>query len=134
MSLKGLELAPDLIEGEAAIRGLHQQVRQVQQFRRDIPLRGQESKAFELEASARLTEMSPDWTLGHLDDLQSSLAQREAVQAMADERDELRQRQLSLEAGQPELRRRLAVLRGRLDELAGPDRAPARRVYDRPVG
>lgn len=90
--LAALQLAPDLLANEAVIRELEQQITQVVGYRRDLPLRQQDSNSIKSRVRAQLKSFSPDWDDRHLERFRTTLAQRETVDRLEAELEELLRR------------------------------------------
>lgn len=87
--LSRIELEPELIEHAPEIKALSRKLSEVEGFRRDIPLREQESTAKKTEIMSQLRELNPDWDLSQLDQFHTGLAQRDTVERLRAEYDEL---------------------------------------------
>ncbi|MAD79544.1 MAG: hypothetical protein CMJ50_01700 [Planctomycetaceae bacterium] len=85
LKLSCLRLAPSVLQRDGEITQLVRKLEQVEGFRRDIPLRQQESKQRTDDVAAQLRKLDPSWTFEHLDQFQTSLAQRETTATLAEE-------------------------------------------------
>ena len=94
--LSEIRLAPELIAQEPAIKKLFQQLEQIASCRRDIPLRKHEAQTTRNQILAVLSELHPGWDLSHLEQFRTSLAQRERVERLAEEFDDLQKRAQAL--------------------------------------
>ncbi len=87
--LERLTSNPDLIQRDAEIKQIAQRLSEIKGFRRDVPLRRQESETVKTTVQARLRELNPEWDFSHLEQFRTSLAQRDAVERLQQEFDEL---------------------------------------------
>jgi len=91
-ALQNLPLAPDVVAHEADIRQLQQRITEIEGYRRDLPLRQQESQDVRLSVRAQLRDLHPDWEHQSPDGLCATLVQREAVERLQRESDDLQGR------------------------------------------
>jgi uncharacterized protein YhaN len=85
LALNALRLAPAMLERGGEITQLVRKLEQIEGFRRDIPLRQQESKQVMDDVAKQLRKLDPAWTFEHLDQFQTSLVQRETTATLAEE-------------------------------------------------
>ncbi|MEO8495140.1 MAG: AAA family ATPase [Planctomycetota bacterium] len=88
--LATLQLAPELVANEAAIRELEQQIKQIVGYRRDLPLRQQDSDSIKTRVLAALRDFSPDWDHKQLERFRTSLVQRETIERLKSELEDIR--------------------------------------------
>lgn len=118
-------LAPSsaVIERAAELRRLAEDVQRVVGFRRDLPERRGEARELAAAIEHQLRELDPSWNLQHLEQFRATLEQREILDRLGGEREELQTKATRLAAEQATLDRDLeqasANLR-RLDESLAP--------------
>ena len=95
-----------------------QQLDKIRGFRADIGKRQHESQLVQERVTARLRELDPTWTLQHLDQFQTSLARRSAIEDMQRQMEELQHQRRDLLAQRPGLEADMDAMRQRLEEVA----------------
>ena len=115
--LTGVELNPKLLEHEAEIRKLAQRLSEIEGFRRDFPLREQESATKKRDVKSQLRELNPEWDLPQLEEFRAGLAQRDAVARSQQESDELDNRRRELTNNRRNLGRDIGQLSEQVDKL-----------------
>ncbi|HUG67684.1 MAG TPA: hypothetical protein VMM76_08025, partial [Pirellulaceae bacterium] len=113
--LASLHLAPALVANEAAIRELEQQIKQIVGFRRDIPLRQQDSDSIKARVLAALRDFSPDWDHQHLERFRTTLAQRETIDRLKSELEDMRHERTSATAARGGVQADIRKLEKQLD-------------------
>lgn len=98
LELNSLQFDPAVLERAAEITRLVRKLEQVEGYRRDIPLRQQESQQRTERVAAQLRKLDPSWTFAHLDQFQTSLAQRETAATLAEELKNIDARLAELQA------------------------------------
>ena len=116
--LRALSPRHELIERAADIQRLAQQLDKIRGFRADIGKRQHESQLVQERVTARLRELDPTWTLQDLDQFQTSLARRSAVEDMQRQMEELQHQRRDLLAQRPGLEADMDVMRQRLEEVS----------------
>ncbi|MBI2480972.1 MAG: AAA family ATPase, partial [Planctomycetia bacterium] len=114
--LASLQLAPELLANEAAIRELEQQIKQIVGYRRDLPLRQQDSDSIKSRVRAQLRNFSPDWDDSHLERFRTTLAQREKIDRLKSEHEELWRRKSSATAEHRAVESDIKALQQQLDQ------------------
>ena len=84
-----LQLAPELLADEVAIRNLAQQITEILGFRRDVPDLQKESALIKSRVLAQLRSYSPDWDHNHLERFRTTLAQRDTIDRLEAELENL---------------------------------------------
>ena len=123
--LESLKLDPEIVACESEIRELAKQVSEIEGYRRDLPLRQQECDEIKSSVLARLRELNPDWDQSQLDQFKTSLAQRDTIERLKQERDELDRRHVELTAQRPAVENDVRLLSESLKALE-PVGAPTR--------
>ena len=123
-ALASVVLSPELIQREAEIKHLQQQIGKFQGFRADLPLRRQDAASIRNAVLAKLSQLNPEWNLEHIELFRSSLAQRERFQSMRDQWDQLQRQRSELEAQRPALLTEITTAEKRLAELETVETAP----------
>ena len=113
--LASLQLAPELIVNEAAIRELEQQITQIVGYRRDLPLRQQDTDSIKSRVRAQLKSFSPDWDDRHLERFRTTLAQRETIEGLESELEELSRRKSTATAERRTVESDVRALQKQLD-------------------
>ncbi|MCA9141718.1 MAG: AAA family ATPase [Planctomycetales bacterium] len=119
--LASLQLAPELLANEAAIRELEQQITQIVGFRRDMPLRQQASDAIKSSVRAQLQSFSPDWNDSHLERFRTTLAQRQTVDRLKSELEELLRKKSSATAERRAVESDIKALHRQLEQGEMPE-------------
>lgn len=115
--LSALQLAPEVVAREAEIRKLQQQITQIAGFRRDLPLRKQDSEAIKNAVLAKLRELHPEWDHAHLERFRATLAQRETIERLAGELEELERRKTAAAAEQRAVESSLNTIQQQLAQV-----------------
>jgi len=116
-NLDAIELKPELVAKEAAVKKLERRIDLIRGFVRDIPQREQESVTTKEKVLAQVKRLNPEWDLPHLDHFQTSLAQRETIEAMAEELEKLEREKDKLDALRPDLIEQISQIEAELGEL-----------------
>ncbi len=122
LAIEALHLEPEVVAHQGEIRRLLQDIGQVKSCRRDIPRCEQQAHAARGRAAELLAELNPQWKLDKLDRFAVGLAQRQAIEQMAEEQQALAARGQELAAGRPQLARLHQQTIARLERL---DEIPA---------
>lgn len=94
--LGGLQLAPELMAEEPAIKALVQELGKIRSCREDIPRVDGEARTIRNSVLATLRQLDPGWGLDELEMFRASLAQRHRVEKMGEELGKLETRASSL--------------------------------------
>ena len=116
-ALSRIALSPGLLEREAEIKHLEQQIGRIQAVCHDLPQRQEAAASSRTTLLAKLAELNPEWGLEKLDQFRSSLAQRESFEAMRTTWDQLERKKAELCAQRPALLADIATAQNRLAEL-----------------
>ena len=115
--LKRLTLSPELLEQEATIRRLHQELPGTREFMELVPGHEQRVQAIKAQLRSRMEQLGPDWSAEQMDRIQVTLSGRGLVDELAGEFAELERRDTALQSQRPELDRQLTQARQRLEQL-----------------
>ena len=113
--LASLQPEPALLMGEATIRALQKRVSVVEKSAEQLPGLQTECRTKLADTREQLRQLNSEWHIDDLDDLQTNLAQRDAVERWANERAELDRRQQELSSLRPRLEKQLADARQKLE-------------------
>lgn len=123
-ALGNVALRQDIVDREAEIKHLQQQIGKIQGFRHDLPLRRQEAASIRDGVLNTLRHLNPDWGLQQLELFQSTLAQRETFESLRDQWEQLQRRASQLEAQRPALQSDVATAQTKLEQLSQIDAVP----------
>lgn len=114
--LAALHLAPALLAEEAAIRELEQQIKQITSFRRDLPLRERDSESIKSRVLAQLQSFSPDWNERHLERFRTTLAQRDTIDRLKAELEDIRHERVSAASARASVQADIKTFERQLDD------------------
>ncbi len=114
--LENVKQVPEILEREKQLRELQQQVDKIRGFRRDIPIRKQESQTIKDLVIAKIHKINPDWDLADLCRFKTSLAQRDAFERSKEEHQTLGRREEQLQSRQQSLARDMETLQAKNGE------------------
>ncbi len=116
--LAAIELRPGLVAKEAEVKRLVRDVGRMRQYAEHVPQRRQEGESIKDNVLAQVKQLNPQWDLSHLDQFQTGLAQRDAIEAMEQEDNEIRRGRDKLEARRPDLVDDAERIESELNKLA----------------
>ncbi|MGD9126185.1 MAG: AAA family ATPase [Planctomycetia bacterium] len=116
--IDSLEGSPAILEQESKIQQLFQTLKQIRDYRDEIPRTRQELEAIDRQVLATLHELDPSWTIDALDRYQVSLDRRTRIEEMADESNELEKQRTLSEERKASCQKELDVNLAKLDTLA----------------
>lgn len=123
--LAAIELRPGLMAREADVKQLVREVGRVRQYEEHIPQRRQESDTIKQNVLADVKVLNPEWDLSHLDQFQTGLAHRDAIDALKQEDVEIRRGRDMLEARRPDLVDDIEQIESELKKLGNVQSLPA---------
>lgn len=116
--LTELELAPEVVANEAQIRLLQQQIKQIESCRVDSQTLRRDAQAIVSSVAARLRELHPEWDHSHLDRFESTLVQRERIEGLERDREELDRERSVLAGERRAIEAGLNALRQQLEQIS----------------
>ena len=122
--LDAIEVRPELVAKEAEVKRLEREVGRMRQYAAHIPQRSQESATIKEAVLARVKQLNPQWDLAQLDQFQTSLAQRDAIEALEQELHDIQRQQDKLESRRPDLIDEITRKECELEQMAGIESVP----------
>jgi uncharacterized protein YhaN len=122
--LDRIRLTPELLDKEPEIKRIYRMVAQAESCHEDIPKLRQEAETIRATVRTKLTELNPQWDLPCLEQFRTSLAQRDRVEQMAEEAQQLTMRTNELARRKQEKTAKLVADRRELGRLRTVQPAP----------
>lgn len=119
--LQALKLTPDLLDREAQIRQLQQQIKQIESCRSDLVQLAQESKTIRSNVATRLRDLHPNWDRSQLERFESTIVQRETIERLERQREQLDHKRGALAGERRAIEADIASLQQQLQQVGATD-------------